>query len=186
MVKIVDQWVLLTVVMAGQDGGRKKAWSAGFMRVNLHPDHKIPIECWLSKISSVIISAGGTESCYDKAYTSEYLRLIKVPAFYQALEEEDQRKLLGLIRHPQFDWSLPLIEKLPEKFNLVRRSRNLVELFAFNNHMCTSMEKGLVRHDELTPAAAIVRAKAVTAQLNSTQKQVTKKEKITKTWLDLG
>jgi hypothetical protein len=59
MVKTVDldQWTLLSVVMAGQFGGRKEAWTAGFKRVNLHPHHKRPIEVWLSEINQSLVAS---------------------------------------------------------------------------------------------------------------------------------
>ena len=93
LVKIVDQWVLLAVVMAGQNGGRGEAWTSGFRRVNLHPKFKAPIEVWLSKISDALVAAGGTEQTNENPYGAQHLRLIKVPKFYADLSQDRKKTL---------------------------------------------------------------------------------------------
>ena len=176
VVKIVDHWTLLLVVMAGQNGGRGSAWTSGFIRVNLHPKHRLPILVWLSKISSALVAAGGTELSREFPYSAEYLKIIKVPQFYAELSPDKQKVLKDSVTCPSFDWSMEKIESLPEWCQqLLQQSDNLHKLHYFSNHMKTCVEKKLAVSTDLTPAEALSRlhqSQAPSKAPDKTQKEL--------------
>lgn len=158
LVKAVCQWTLLLVVMAGQDGGRGKAWTSGFIRVNLHPKQRLPIEVWLSKISSALLAAGGTELSNENPYGVQHLRLIKVPEFYAQLPPFKQKELKDLLGTDSFDWSMDSIKALPEWCqSLFYKSDNLYEYFKFAKHMETCVQNNIALQSDLTPSDALRR-----------------------------
>jgi hypothetical protein len=114
-VRIVNQWALLNIVMAGQAGGRGALWEKAFIRVNLCPHHKLSIDVWLSRIQDKIVAAGGTEKG-AAPYGLQFLKLIKVPALSDELTHEEQFELRALTRAADFDWSYDQLQKLPDKY----------------------------------------------------------------------
>ena len=158
LVKQVDQWSLLAVIMAGQQGGRGSAWTSGFKRVNLHPQHRLPIEVWLSKISDALVAAGGTELSNDSPYGEQHLRLIRVPAFYADLDDVKKMEMKTKVTDPSFDWSKEKIDSLPEWcVCLLRKSSNLLDLYKFTQHMQTCVQNGVALSTDLTPSEALSR-----------------------------
>lgn len=159
IVGTVDQWVLMAVVMAGQNGGRGSAWTSGFKRVNLHPDHMLPIDVWLSKISDALVAAGGTEMSNDSPYGLQYLRLIKVPEFYAALPPERQLEMKMLTSNASFDWSTEKTGTLPQwcRDLLYKNKSNIYKYFKFSNSMATAVQNGSAISTDLIPAQAIQR-----------------------------
>jgi hypothetical protein len=117
LVRALDQWMLLAIVLGGQDGGRGDLWTCGFKKVNLHPHHKVPIQVWLSRIADKLIASGGTESSIEDPYGPNYLKLILTPEFFLGLEHGDRLELLGLTSHENgFLWSPEEVELLPPKY----------------------------------------------------------------------
>jgi hypothetical protein len=73
---------------SGQVGGRGALWEEVFIRVNLHPHHKISLDVWLSRIQDKIVGAGGTQKGADP-YGLQFLKVIKVPNFLGKLTQAD-------------------------------------------------------------------------------------------------
>jgi hypothetical protein len=158
--------------MTGQDGGRGALWTTGFIRVNLHPHHQMPIDVWLSKISDSLVAAGGTELGIQDAHNVEYLRLIKVPLFFSELEVSEQEGLRALTSAPSFDWNITALKELPPKYSQpLLKGKALSEYFTFTNHMLNAVERNLAEVTDLTPATAIKRLCAAAPQLDKEQDQ---------------
>jgi hypothetical protein len=158
-VRIVDQWCLLNVVMAGQFGGRGELWEKAFIRVNLHPHHKLPIDVWLSRIQDKIVASGGTAAGASNPYGPEFLKLIKVPAVLDKLTRDEQLELRELTRSSDFDWSIAKLKELSPKYcSLLSQRGAFHEYFKFKNSMTKALEKGLVLPDDISPRAALDRA----------------------------
>ena len=165
LVTSVDQWALLCAVMTGQDGGRGKLWTSGFIRVNLHPKHMLPIEVWLSKIADALTAAGGTEGM-DAGYGRNYLRLIRVPKFFAELTPERRSEMKALTDNISFDWTGPKLASLPDWIQLQFKKDNkaLHSFFKFSNHMAMSVRRGLADPSDTLPSQALARRPAPKAQ----------------------
>jgi uncharacterized membrane protein YgcG len=167
LVKSVDQYALIVIVMAGQAGGRGKAWTAGFIRVNLHPDHKIPMEVWLSNISERLVAAGGTERLLSDAYSAEaYLRLVKVPEFFRELVPAEQEELRQLTHKSVFDFGPDALRTLPLKYaTQFKEKRNMYHFFQYRNSMDEAVRRGIALVEDIFPASALKRNRAQQAAL---------------------
>jgi hypothetical protein len=182
----VDQWALLNIVMAGQVGGRGALWEKAFIRVNLHPHHKIPIDVWLSRIQDKIVAAGGTEKGADP-YGIQFLKIIKVPDFLEKLTQAEQSELRELVCAADFDWSYDKQQELPSKYRKLLNSKKGIWLyFKFKNSMVTALEKGLVLPGELTPGTALDRAREAERNGAPATHQMTQKEQNKINMRDVG
>jgi hypothetical protein len=158
LLRCVDQWSLLLVVMTGQNGGRRDAWTAGFKRVNLHPDHKRPIEVWLSEINQWLVASGSTETADPTRIDLEYLRQVKPPPFYTDLTTSAKAEALLCMTADTFLWNIDDIKSLPESLKLaVQKGQALYKMFIFVQHMKSAIEQGLVQAGEVDVSAGVDR-----------------------------
>ena len=90
--------------------------------------------------------------------------MIKVPAFYDNLDVDQQRQLHTLVGAESFEWTYPHLRGLPQHVqDWLTKSDHLYRYFKFSNMskaMEVAAEKGLVRKDDLTPLSALDRARA--------------------------
>ena len=179
LLRSMDQWTLICGVMTGQNGGRGAAWTAGFKRVNLHPDHRLPIDVWLSKISQYLVAAGGCDAATKEVYGLDYVRQIKVPEFFETMPVEDKRELLQLTGdEAKFAWDFEAIDTLPTKYKThLRNGKLLYQFFTFVNHRANCMERELMTPDELTflPAISRLRSKIIEQTPKLPQTEINKK-----------
>jgi hypothetical protein len=158
MVKAVDQWTLLAVVMAGQCGGRKEAWTAGFKRVNLHPHYKRPLLVWLSEINQSLTASGSTETSDPARKDVEYLRQIKTPSFLISFPDSDKADAIRRMSSKDFLWGEDDIDSLPDHLKMVlRKGDALYKMFIFIQHMKSALEKGLILPGEVDVRAGVER-----------------------------
>jgi hypothetical protein len=134
IVRILDQWCLLNVVMAGQVGGRGKVWETSFIHVNLHPHHKLPIDVWLSRIQDKIVASGAIDGGGKDPYGLQFLKLIKVPALVTNLSTDEHFELRNLTSAVGFDWTNDKLKELPTKYRvLLSQKGGLYKYFKFKN-----------------------------------------------------
>ena len=170
----IDQWHLLNIVMAGQKGGRD--WTAGFKKVNLHPDFLLPTTVYLAKISDTLVASGGTDNLDYDIY-DDYVNLIKVPEFVASLSTENQLLLRDAVAAPDFEWTAKEVMDLPaELSNLMRTGDNLYKYFKFKNQMEEAIARKLILPEELTPEPAKARkaAAAPNSLVRKSQKLINK------------
>jgi hypothetical protein len=188
LVKAVDQWVLLAIVMGGQDGGRRDLWTKGFKKVNLHPFFKLPIEVWLSRISDKLVSSGGTESNIGDPYGPKYLQLIQVPDFYNDMTTAEQEELRGLTSHHDgFMWASEELAPIPAQLHaLLKRGDNLYKFYKFQQEMDVAVSKGLANRDDLTPRAALERLRSEGRTVENPTSPAAQKQKNAQSMIDVG
>ena len=103
-----DDQLLLAMLESEKDitGGH---WKEGFRNVNLNPDTTLPIEVWLSKISSHLTASGDigrllshnikmSEEEIKLEYNLRFLKSIKPPALYNALSDADKTTVMNIFR----------------------------------------------------------------------------------------
>jgi hypothetical protein len=158
-VRIIDQWCLLNVVMAGQFGGHGEFWKKALIRVNLHPHQKLPIDVWLSRIWDKIVSSDGTAAGASNPYGAQFLKFFKVPALLDKLTRNEQLELRDLTRGSDFDWSIAKLKELSPKYcSPLSQGDAFHQYFKFKNSMTKALEKVMVVPDNLSPRAALDRA----------------------------
>lgn len=150
-----DQWSLLLAVIVSERGVQPASWISAFKRVNLHPDHRLPIEVWLSKICAHIGSSAGAQA--DDPHGPAYLRNIQIPGFYSDLSDSEKATLMNLVALP-FDFSKESMAAFPASLrSLLSKNDNLARIFAYRNGMAKAVELGLALDTDLTPTACLER-----------------------------
>ena len=54
VVNILNQWILIGITIEAISKVDPKVWENSFVKVNLHPDHRVPFVDWLKRIDSKI------------------------------------------------------------------------------------------------------------------------------------
>jgi hypothetical protein len=115
----VNQWSLIVVCAQVLSTVNKSAWVSSFIKVNLHPDHRVDFTEWLLKIDSAIT----TGEQFFKGRTSFYDAM---PAFWRNMAVTTRRQLIERIDkfyteatqekgHGTVTMSLTLLHMCPSK-----------------------------------------------------------------------
>jgi hypothetical protein len=72
----IDQWKLIGILIVFINNLKKDVWMNSFIKVNLHPKHRVDYMKWVERISSHVITG---ESAYKRNTASMYDAM---PAFW--------------------------------------------------------------------------------------------------------
>jgi len=88
----VDQWTLLGTLIVAIRNLPTSAWENSFKAVNLHPDHRVPFDCWVDRIGSHL-STG--ERVYFRK--NEDFIFDAMPACWKRLPPNQRQELVDTI-----------------------------------------------------------------------------------------
>ena len=107
----LDQWSVISCCIVALKRSTKSAWIKSFIRVNLHPDHRLSFVDWIKKIESQVVAG----ECFFKCRTSLYDIL---PQFWKQMSVEDRISVIntidGFYESDESTWSKENINQLLE------------------------------------------------------------------------
>jgi len=62
----IDQWYLITVALQAQLSIKEEHWVSSFIKVNLHPDHRVPFDAWLRVLDRRGILTESSERYFEE------------------------------------------------------------------------------------------------------------------------
>jgi hypothetical protein len=168
---------LLLAMLSSEGSVTGQTYTNGAKAVNLHPDHMLPIEVWLSKRDEDLRAAGvnrrlieegyaPTDEELMREYNKRHLRAIVVPPSYEKLDENTQRLVLQTLSDPSFTWSTSALLALPSELNplkLTKGGKHLAVVHKFVLAMKEAVNLGVATVDDLTPNFARIHNPALEA-----------------------
>ena len=114
----LDQWRLIGVCIVALKRSTRSAWIHSFIRVNLHPDHRLSFADWIKKIESQVVAGESffkrRTSLYDilPKFWKHMLPIdrqnvvTKIDEFYASDQPtwSTQQKIPGSVKHWKVTW----------------------------------------------------------------------------------
>ena len=106
MGSIVNQHALVLIGLQVVRESKPEHWQTSFIKCNLHPKFRIPLDGWLFTIRHFIeagskFEAGPTQSVQEQ-----------LPRWYGEMSEENQQQMHGIFREAGADWDRSVVTKL--------------------------------------------------------------------------
>ena len=86
----LDQWSLISVCIVTLKRSTASAWINSFIRVNLHPDHRLSFWDWIKKIESQIVAGESFFKCRTSLYDI-------LPEFWKRMKPADRANVVTII-----------------------------------------------------------------------------------------
>ena len=107
----LDQWKLISVCIVALKRSTRSSWINSFIRVNLHPDHRLSFVDWIKKIESQVVAGESFFKCRTSLYDI-------LPQFWKQMSVDDRNSVVttidGFYESDQPTWSKDNINELLE------------------------------------------------------------------------
>jgi hypothetical protein len=137
---IVDGWDLIHVGLSAVRELPARAWIASFMRVNLHPHHRVDFPTWCVRIANFL--QGGASFKPELTAVDTYKLL---PAFWQGMTPEEKQRCLAIHELHGNKYNVACLRQMHEEMHVLltdmQHLRVCLELAIENpNHVTRGFE----------------------------------------------